>query len=281
MGKDGENDSLRSAQHNVSPLPMMAEGAPERTNASADLPGILLNTLPKSASVYIWNALSVGLGIPRMRVSASWYPVDLVVLEWIKVLARGGAVSQEHIDASWQNRVLLSDHLDKMIVHVRDPRSSALEWAHHLVTEKALNHPHLRYRPYCPQHFFGMSWSAQVGYMVQHFLPDAVQWIEGWLDASDDPAFATQILFMQYERFVADEMAYYEAILEFHGIDKTEFHFTPFTPKAADDPLHEGELHYRNARLDEWRDAFTSEQIERAAELIPDRLLDRFGWPRR
>ena len=29
------------------------------------IPGILLNTLPKSASVYLWNALSTGLAYPQ------------------------------------------------------------------------------------------------------------------------------------------------------------------------------------------------------------------------
>ena len=107
---------------------LWAESVPVADRKRA-IPGILLNTLPKSGSVYIWNALCTGLGIPEMgvRISGGWYPRKLPVDQLIASLSRGGVVCQDHLDASWQTRLLLSQQLDRMILHVRDPRSSALE----------------------------------------------------------------------------------------------------------------------------------------------------------
>ena len=67
----------------------------------------------------------------------------------------------------------------------------------------------------------------------------------------------------------------------FFEIDESLWKFVPFTPKKAENPMHEGELHYRNARTDEWREVFTPEQRDMACKMMPDRLIDEFGWPER
>ena len=248
-----------------------------------EMPAILWNTLPKSGSIYIWDALSTGLGMPKMRVSGGWTFGDTAVPELMAVLARGGVITQEHLDASWQNRLAVGHYLDKMVVHIRDPRSSALEWAHHLLTRKADNPEGLwRARErYCPDDFFSMTFAEQVEVQVRNYLPDAIQWIEGWLDASEDPSFRTEILFTLYRDMVGDEDAFFARVLDFYGIDESQFNYKPFRPSPHENPMFEGELHFRNARVDEWRDSFTPYQIEAAAEMMPERLLKRFEWPRR
>ena len=247
------------------------------------IPGILINTLPKSASIYIWQAFTEGLGLPKMRISGNWFPGDIASPELVESLARGGAVSQEHVEACWRSKAALGAYLPKMVVHVRDPRSSALEWAYHLLTLEAESSDVLAFCPkrYCPDGFYSLSREQQIGIQVDNYLPDAIRWIEGWVDAADDPSFKTQVLIVQYEEFVVDEPAYYDKILDFYGIERSLWKYTPFTPKAADDPLHEGEWHFRNARTDEWRDAFTPKQLDRACGMMPESLLKRFGWPER
>ena len=255
------------------------------SGTTTNLPGILLSTLPKSATVYIWAALAHGLGgLPQVRVTACWFPVDLVSKELLPEFVRGGnAVAHAHLGAQWQNRILLSHYLDKMIVHVRDPRSSALEWVHHMLTMKHDGQDlgiELTPKKYWPEGFFEMSYEEQIEVEVHSFLPDAIQWIESWLDAIEDPSFKTKVHLTQYEKFVADEKAYFHSVLDFYGIDKSLWTFKPYTPQKADDPRLESAGHFRNARLDEWRDAFTPDQIERAAGMMPERLFERFGWPR-
>jgi len=77
---------------------------------------------------------------------------------------------------------------------------------------------------------------------------------------------------------VENEDAFWNSILEFYNIEKSLFKFKPFKPEEHLNPLVEGELHYRNSRLDEWREVFTVEQCKKSTELIPEWLFKRFKW---
>ena len=248
------------------------------------LPGILVCTLPKSGSVYLINAFSTGLGVPSMKLAPRWWPRTVVFRDRVMRLAEGGVYAQQHLPAFWENKAVLNRYVDKMVVHVRDPRSSTLEWAYHLLTLRATDQPDgLTYtsRRYLPDGYFSMPLSDQIDVQIDNYLPDAIEWIEGWVDAAEDQSFRTEVLLVQYEDFVKDEMAYFYRILDFYGIDRALWRFEPFLPKKADNPLHEGEFHYRNARTDEWRDVFTPEQADKASKMMPGALLARFGWPTR
>ena len=255
-----------------------------------DSPSVFINTLPKSASVYLWDALSHGLGLRRMRISGGWFPDDLVVPEQVKLLAEGGSVTHEHLPASALNLMVLDFYLDRLVVHVRDPRMATLELVHHWITmEPAMTQPERDGHParsfadpkvFLPD-FYSLSMEEKIDWEIEHVLPIEIQWIEGWLDASEDPFFRPEILFTCYEDFVADEEAFFGTILDFYGVDRAGFAFAPFTPEPADDPALEGQYHFRNARTDEWREAFSRRQLRKACKMMPDRLLMRFGWPAR
>ena len=256
-----------------------------RGGGSRGLPGILMNTLPKSGSVYTLNAISVGLTLPRRWISLGTYPDDIIVLDHlVRLLAPGGAVAHEHLPATEYNLRLLGRHLHRVVVHVRDPRMSALEFVHHYSTlEDQVDRQIYDMMMLAPPRDYFSSWSMteRVGWVVDNVLPANIRWIEGWLDAAEDPSPELKILFTRYEDLVKDEDAFFASILDFYGIDKSLWTFKPFTPKAHPDPQREGEYHFRNKRVDEWRDVFTPEQAEKARRMMPERLLERFAWPAR
>ena len=69
---------------------------------------------------------------------------------------------------------------------------------------------------------------------------------------------------------VDDEVAYHRRILAFHSPSVARIRFTTSTDRKTDDPRQEGELHFRSARADVWRDVHTAAQIERAAVCMPE-----------
>jgi hypothetical protein len=162
-------------------------------------------------------------------------------------------------------------------VNVRDPRQALLSWVDHLNrTQQSRDAPtqeELFFKlKYCPQDYFSKSITEQINHEIESgFLPKAIKWIEGWLDAEENPSFYPKILFTQQEELVTNPKALFESILKFYEIETTKFTF-PEPPKFL-----EG-THYRKGRTDEWREVFTPEQIEKASSLMPARLLDRFGW---
>jgi len=99
-----------------------------------NLPGIFLNTMPKSGSLYLWQVLEYGLCVPACRVSHSTFPGDIIVPEWLDRLRCGNVVTQEHIPASLENLAAMSRAgVKKIIVHVRDPRQATVSWMHHII----------------------------------------------------------------------------------------------------------------------------------------------------
>ena len=250
------------------------------------IPGILLNSLPNTGSCYNYQAIRNVFDIPTiMAGSWIWFPNDVAIPSQVKLLAKGGAIAKHHSPASFEFAAPVSYFLDTMWVHVRDPRSVALEWRYSLVTLKAMNQPEILafLNPrYCPKEFFTLSKTEQIEVQVSNMLPDCIEWVLGWLDAAEDPDFKTVILFTTYEDFLEDEDAHWDRFLDFYGIDRSLWTFEPYTPEAPKNPEHfAGPCHYRNARVDEWREDLTPDQLERACDMIPDRLLKRFGWPRK
>ena len=92
--------------------------------------------------------------------------------------------------------------------------------------------------------------------------------------------------FVQYEQFVADEMAYFDTIPAFYlpgashgGTEKPWFDFQPFTPQKALNPLLEEKFRFRNARVNKRHEVFTRGQLESASAMMLARLLARFARP--
>ena len=243
-------------------------------NLNSKLPAILLNTLPKSGSVYILNSLANGLQIKTLRISSLFFPGARIILDQIEGLAGGMAIAQEHLCADLVNMNILSCYLDKILINVRDPRQAMISWVHHV--EKLKNEmPSLLLRSpslslFC-ENYFSMSFTDKISWQIEKgYLPEAIKFIEGWCNASESKTFIPKILFTKQEDLASNPEFFFNSILDFMEIDKKNFIFP--------DPPKEGHLHYRKGKVDEWREIFTPEQAERASNIIPKQILERFGW---
>lgn len=99
--------------------------------------GILLNFMLKTADVYIWNAISKGLGIQTCRISTTVWPVNIAIPPAVKKFGEEeNSTSHEHLEPNWQNKIKLSRYLDKMIVHVREPCMATLKFTYHINQEQ-------------------------------------------------------------------------------------------------------------------------------------------------
>jgi hypothetical protein len=237
---------------------------------SGKIPGILLNTLPKSGSIYILESLYKGLNINWMPISAG---SEIIKRIEIGILASGMNVTQEHLLANSRNLCLINEVLDKLVVHVRDPRQATLSWVHHLIKTTRETKDVISLLPVIPTvaNYFSLSLTEQISWQIESgYLPLAISFIEGWLDAEAEPSFYPEILFTKYENLATEPRSFFESILNFYKIEQFPFTFP--------EPPQEGKLHYRKGRADEWREVFTPEQAEKASSMMPKRLCDRFGW---
>lgn len=234
---------------------------------------LLFLPLPKSASLYIFRTLAAGLGLDHVSIGPHGFPNVAFNPYLVARLAMPGTMCYSHADARLGNLVLINDLIDRLVVHVRDPRQAMLSAVHHL------NQLRIRVGPShvaefgfpLPNDYFARPLAAQIDWMIAHGLPEFVLWIESWLDAAANPLFRPRVLFTRYEDLHSDPVAYFDRLLNFYEIRWRSPDFRP-------PPAQSGQ-HFRQGKLDEWRTVLTPAQQEAACALVPPRVRERFCWP--
>ncbi|MFQ5783634.1 MAG: tetratricopeptide repeat protein [Alphaproteobacteria bacterium] len=241
-----------------------------RQGRARGLPGILINALPKSASESIWNKLAEGLGLAQGHISLGLFPDCLVIPYRARELGRGGMAAKEHLPATRHNLAALARAgVVRMIVQLRDPRQATLSWAHFLEGDvrKRLLAP--LWRKTSPAAaFFRKPFADQLDWHIDNYLPLALRFIESWAEASERRPHGLAVKLLAFETFKADPDAYFDALLDFYGIDRDLFR------RDAEAEI----VHLRKGAVDEWRQVFSPEQAARAWERIPPALARRFDW---
>jgi hypothetical protein len=250
-----------------------AEVFDRRTGLKSSL---LLLSLPKSASHYVFSTLAAGLGLDKVTIDTHRFPHEAVNPQLVARLAVPGSICHSHADARLGNLALIHRFVDRLVVHVRDPRQAMLSVVYHLND--------LRVRPApgqvagfdlpLPNDYFERPLTKQLDWMIASSLPEFVDWIEGWLNAAANPLFRPQVLFTRYEDLHGDPTGYFARLLGFYEVAWRSPDFRPPLPQA-------GSPHYRKGLTDEWRTVLTPAQQEAACACVSARMRERFGWPER
>jgi len=239
---------------------------------SVRLPPMLITTMPKSGTYYISKLLTQGLFINSRIVSHQYFPCDVIRQPELRVFAQGSAVSQDHFGAGKINLVHIAKHVDRMIVHVRDPRQAMLSYVHFLDTSqfrKTEEETLLFIYPPMPDDFYRRDLEARIDWAIENWLPLLIEWTEEWVAAAaalDRPL----IKFTRYEDLVADREQFVRDVLQFFGIPLARY----APPRIGFDD----DIHFRKGEVAEWMTTFTPKQAAAATAKIPTELAKRFGW---
>ena len=231
---------------------------------------ILLNTMPKSASIYVMRSVQKIVGLDFMYVGNGYNLIDQISLVSARTFSSGGYVSQNHLAPSLENLQILQHFKLKMVLHLRDPRQALLSWVHHLdrITNGNDESEFLLYSARrTPPGYFESSLSQKIEWQIENYLPDLIAWTSQWVEIADQGTIP--ILITHQDQLQADERAFFDTILAFYQI-KLDYTL-PNLPKTD-------ETHFRLADPAEWKRTFTPKQAARATSEIPDELRTRFGW---
>jgi GNAT superfamily N-acetyltransferase len=237
---------------------------------------LLLAVVPRSASVFAFETLATGLGLDRVTVCAHQFPQEKINPQSVARLAIPGTICHSHVDARLGNLAAINPFLERMVVHVRDPRQAMLSAVHHLNdlrSRKGASHVAGFGIP-LPNDYFDLPLTEQIDFMIEHGLPEFVRWIEGWMEAAANPLFKPRLLFTRFEDLHADPAVFFKSILDFYGVAWRSADFK--LPAATS-----GSRHFRKGMKDEWRTVLTAAQCEAACARVPTLILDRFDWPAR
>jgi Sulfotransferase domain len=246
--------------------------APRLTKSRARLPSILINTMPKSGSIYLSRMVASSLGIEfsLKPLAHGFFATYFMIPDALERFSGGDVLRQEHFDASPINLTLCGRNIDRLVLHVRDPRQAMLSWTHH-VNRLLKLHPNginfTIHQP--PDDFLDWPFDDQLDWHIDRHLVSLVAWLRQWLMV-DQTKSSLKILWTTYDELVNDERVLFDRILEFHQIPPDRFDFRP--------PEKTMQVHFRAGQPDEWQSALTAEQKKRCANTIGRDLFDHFGW---
>ncbi len=238
---------------------------------SRGLPGVLLNSLPKSASETIWNRLAEGLEMAQGHVSLGLFPDCCLMPHRLAILAEGGLIAKEHIPASSHNLKQLAEAgIDKILLNLRDPRQASLSWAHFVKSDVSMRLMAPIWRKIVPpREILQSDFNRLLDWAIDCYLPLAVAWIADWTKlVSMAEAAPLRVFAARFETFRSEPERYFEGVLDFLEIDRRTF---AMTAEAET-------VHLRRGALEEWREVFTSAQAEQAWSKLPKELADYWGW---
>jgi len=241
-----------------------------RAAHDAGHPPICINTIPKSASESIWNRLADRLDMAQCHVSIGLFPNCMAVPFRVAELGAGGIVTKEHLAPTAFNvRTLVEAGVDRLVVHLRDPRQVALSWAHFVRDDVSATPLGPLWRDTCPPaEVLDGGFEGLLDWCVDHYIPLVVAFIRGWQAVNADGESGLSVLFTTFESFVADPEAYLARVLAFYGLDSSD----TGAPPSED-------VHLRTGRTEEWRSVLSTEQQRRARAGIGEDILETFGWP--
>ena len=228
---------------------------------------ILLNTFPRSGSIFIYTTLYNNLNYQTGRIASGrfynvWLREDL-----IRNLLGTKHVVQEHINASVDNLVMLEQYFPKFVLNLRDPRQTMLSW-YYFVEAKNQAYLHLWADViFIPFQYCHWTFEEKIDWQIENYLPLAVKWIQDWCVAIDSGKM--QILVTRFEDMCDDPQAFFQKIADFYDLPVKEFIIPEFCP---------GKLHQRLGEKREWERVYNDKQKKRISEIIPPELLERFGW---
>lgn len=241
---------------------------------------IIINTIPKSGSTYLAVALSNSLNYKKTQITCvdsaqencyhtihEFYATPTLLAKQhfaAPVVAYGPNLGAPKIDME-----LLRQFTDRKIIHLRDPREVLLSLIHHVNLYKEQAHV----LPMRPMEYYTFSFSRQIDWGIDNFLPRIIVWMEEWLafkDAEDLKPNGFKILITTYDELVANELKLFYKILAFYNISKRNFHHVVTKKDSA--------VLFRKGDSNEWRQVFTLQQRIRIANMVQPTLLQRFNW---
>ncbi len=237
------------------------------------LPAILVNTLPKSGSMFIVNSLADIYHLHPVCTGEHGFPYSPLNDKEMARFAIGCSIDQGHYMPSVKNLSLLKKHgIDKLVVHFRDPRQALVSWVFYVDKYHEANNLFDIEDIDIPLDYFDRSFEEKMDIMIDLYYPHFIGFIDAWLayvrDGKD--MWGIDVLITEFRQMRNDPSSFFEDIRRFYDLPAVEYQAIQ-SPSAA-------HSHDRKGELEEWREVLTPEQVRRTSAMISDEMVLRLGW---
>ena len=237
---------------------------------------MLISALPKSASAFVSSVLGKVLRAPICRASSGIFPNMAIVPNWLAQMLCGGAVTHDHFAATEHNLTCLrAAGVERLYVHLRDPRQAVLSYIHMEVSRIAVEVNEQRARDE-EGAYLAKPLCEQIDLALDTTFVEMVGWIDGWVGARDSLDSGFDIFIGSFEDMSAGKPEYFERLLAWFG----DHSRVPLSTAAVIELIERTPqaLNFRKGEIEEWRTGFSPEQCRRAWRAIDRRWASNFGW---
>lgn len=255
------------------------------------LPSIFLNTQFKSGSVFLRGVLEQGLSMPWQFLNVEGV-TSRMVPAWLQDFSRGGVICQQHRIFNEELKASMEKFPDaKLVIHLRDPRQSALSAVHHFESVMREGPDYARRNLIAEMPKGYETWTlyeklelflgitddvdySQGGilFLTGRLFSAQVKWIDRWLQAIEENDIPLEIILTDYQDLADGQRVFMEKLLDKLAIPQSLFNFD-----VVKDRPKPGEQHYRKGDPNEWRRVLTEQQQQHAYDLMTDRLRKRYS----
>jgi tetratricopeptide (TPR) repeat protein len=241
---------------------------------SRGVPGIPIVAMPRSGSEFLLETMASALGIPILYPNVGTLPKDRLLKSTLRHLANGGCIARLHSDGSKENLDALERAgVRRIVVHVRDPRQSAVSWCRVVaaLSDTDFEDARLLLDPSIPLAFRSWSPSDQLAWTSERYLPGLVYFLETWLSPEVERRF--QLCVTQYEKMRGREGQFLKMLASHFGQD------IPDVDKLLLEWPVESRRNFRRGRLNEWQDVMPLKMQREVTARLDPAWLARFCWP--
>jgi hypothetical protein len=247
-------------------------------------PSIFLCALPKSGSLYLARNIAANLSIRRFTPGHEVFLLeDTLHIDKFDEFIQGGCISHSHIPAIPFNCEFVDQCLDRMVLHIRDPRQALLSYFNYM--EPRMNHENsdapavadsaygiiwkFQKKIYAKENWFYLSTNQKITVLIDSLYVDLLKWLTGWLKAIAEFK-RTKVLITDHHELVRDDKALFYKVLKFYDVPSEHFAYKAIEKSA--------ENNFRLGSINEWRGVFDAKQQKKVTDMIPQEWRERFGW---
>jgi hypothetical protein len=172
----------------VHAVPAPREESPEQEPEPVK-PSFFICTMPKSGTMFIYTAMRDILRLTEIHVASAATNVgNAVVHAAVRDFAKGGYISVAHLCAEPVNLMYIALNMDRMLLHIRDPRNgipSLIHW-NDFCNNDRLDSYFLScpiHRTYAGQFWTAMTYDEKVNHVIKYYYNDCIIWLKKWFEA--------------------------------------------------------------------------------------------------
>jgi hypothetical protein len=251
-------------------------------------PLVLLNALPKSASLFMTYYVASVLQVPVCRITWATSGLNSVVMPAsAALLARGGATVHNSIAPDPDNmRTLVEAGVDRMVLQLRDPRQAAVSMAHQKLQKvgqlyEVVDADTVRLTPWGKSKYPPSIASRDVVgrrdlivHTARLLFDSYVAFVNGWWAIYRSRQWPVRIHIAAYRTLIGNPLHYCRGVLDFCGAV-----YDDAGAAQALIELSKGKIpHARKGELEEFREIFPADQQRELFHRIDPDAAATLGW---